>query len=222
MKKRAVIITGGSIDAQFAREYLANEDYDIIIAADKGVASADELGLRVDYVLGDFDSLDSSLLESIRASITSKQSHVVLKEFPPEKDYTDTHLAFMTAIELGVTSVVILGATGTRLDHVLANINLLMVLKEHKVEAQIIDSNNKIYVITADTELERKKLHGEYISLIPYTDIVTGVTLTGFKYPLNNATLTKASSLGISNEVIADHAIIKLEQGILIVIESRD
>ena len=222
MKKRAVIITGGFIDLQFARDYLAEKHYDIVIAADKGVASAYELGITVDYVLGDFDSLDSRVLQTVKESITNTQSKTVLKEFPPEKDYTDTHLAILTAIELGATSVAILGATGTRLDHVLANINLLLVLEEHEVKAKIIDAYNKIYVITNTTELEKQKLYGEYISLIPYTDAVIGVTLEGFKYPLRKATLTKGNSLGISNEIVENKAVIKLDQGVLIVIESRD
>ena len=145
-----------------------------------------------------------------------------MKEFPPEKDYTDTHLAIVTAIESGATKVTILGATGTRLDHVMANVNLLSICLNYGIEAKIVDAHNQIYVIDSDKHLKKDKIHGKYVSLIPYTDCVTGETLIGFKYPLCDMTMTKGNSLGISNELLEEEGVIKLDKGILIVIESRD
>ena len=208
---KTLIITGGFIEADFARSYLKDESFDMVIAADKGVETARLLNVPIDYILGDFDSLEPLVLEEVKSQLANDESGLVLKEFPPEKDYTDTHLAIVTAIESGATSVTILGATGTRLDHVMANVNLLSIFL-----------HNHIKVIDGDAHLYREKIHGKYVSLIPYTDCVTGVTLIGFKYPLNNATLTKGNSLGISNELLEEDGIIKLDKGILIVIESRD
>lgn len=219
---KTLIITGGFIEADFARSYLKDESFDMVIAADKGVETARLLNVPIDYILGDFDSLEPSVLEEVKSQLANDESGLVLKEFPPEKDYTDTHLAIVTAIESGATSVTILGATGTRLDHVMANVNLLSIFLHNHIKAKIIDSHNQIYVIDGDAHLYREKIHGKYVSLIPYTDCVTGVTLIGFKYPLNNATLTKGNSLGISNELLEEDGIIKLDKGILIVIESRD
>lgn len=219
---KTLIITGGFIEADFARSYLKDESFDMVIAADKGVETARLLNVPIDYILGDFDSLEPSVLEEVKSQLANDESGLVLKEFPPEKDYTDTHLAIVTAIESGATSVTILGATGTRLDHVMANVNLLSIFLHNHIEAKIIDSHNQIYVIDGDAHLYREKIHGKYVSLIPYTDCVTGVTLIGFKYPLSNATLTKGNSLGISNELLEEDGIIKLDKGILIVIESRD
>lgn len=219
---KTLIITGGFIEADFARSYLEDTSFDIVIAADRGVETAKLLDVSIDYILGDFDSLEPSMLEEVKSQVANDESGLVLKEFPPEKDYTDTHLAFTTAIELGATSVTILGATGTRLDHVMANVNLLSIFLNHHIEAKIIDSHNQIYVIDSDMHLYKHKTHGKYVSLIPYTDCVTGVTLIGFKYPLSNAVLTKGNSLGISNELLEQEGVIKLGKGILIVIESRD
>jgi thiamine pyrophosphokinase len=219
---KTLIITGGFIEIDFAKSYLARECFNMVIAADKGVETARLLNIPVNYILGDFDSLNPSILQEVKSQLSSGNSSLVLKEFPPEKDYTDTHLAIVTAIEAGSTSVTILGATGTRLDHVVTNMNLLSIFLNHHIEAKIVDSHNQIYVIDKDTHLYREKVHGKYVSLIPYTDLVTGVTLVGFKYPLYNATMTKGNSLGISNELLEEEGMIKMDQGILIVIESRD
>lgn len=219
---KTLIITGGLIEADFARSYLKDKSFDMVIAADKGVETARLLNVPINYILGDFDSLEPSILDEVKSRLANNESDLVLKEFPPEKDYTDTHLAIVTAIESGATSVTIIGATGTRLDHVMANVNLLSICLSHQIEAKIIDSHNQIYVIDADRHLDKDEIHGKYVSLIPYTDSVTGVTLIGFKYPLNNTTMTKGNSLGISNELLEKEGIIKLDNGILIVIESRD
>lgn len=217
-----IIITGGFVDATFAKAYLEAESFDMVIAADRGVETAKLLNIPIDYILGDFDSLEPSILVELKNQLANDDSGLILKEFPPEKDYTDTHLAIVTAIESGATKVTILGATGTRLDHVMANVNLLSICLNYGIEAMIVDAHNQIYVIDSDKHLKKDKIHGKYVSLIPYTDCVTGVTLIGFKYPLCDMTMTKGNSLGISNELLEEEGVIKLDKGILIVIESRD
>nr|WP_294488144.1 thiamine diphosphokinase [uncultured Anaerosporobacter sp.] len=217
-----IIITGGFVDATFAKSYLEAESFDMVIAADRGVETAKLLNIPIDYILGDFDSLEPSILVELKNQLANDDSGLILKEFPPEKDYTDTHLAIVTAIESGATKVSILGATGTRLDHVMANVNLLSICLNYGIEAKIVDAHNQIYVIDSDKHLKKDKIHGKYVSLIPYTDCVTGVTLIGFKYPLCDMTMTKGNSLGISNELLEEEGVIKLDKGILIVIESRD
>lgn len=217
-----IIITGGFVDATFAKAYLEAESFDMVIAADRGVETAKLLNIPIDYILGDFDSLEPSILVELKNQLANDDSGLILKEFPPEKDYTDTHLAIVTAIESGATKVTILGATGTRLDHVMANVNLLSICLNYGIEAKIVDAHNQIYVIDSDKHLKKDKIHGKYVSLIPYTDYVTGVTLIGFKYPLCDMTMTKGNSLGISNELLEEEGVIKLDKGILIVIESRD
>lgn len=217
-----IIITGGFVDATFAKAYLEAESFDMVIAADRGVETAKLLNIPIDYILGDFDSLEPSILVELKNQLANDDSGLILKEFPPEKDYTDTHLAIVTAIESGATKVTILGATGTRLDHVMANVNLLSICLNYGIEAKIVDAHNQIYVINTDKHIKKDKIHGKYVSLIPYTDCVAGVTLIGFKYPLCDMTMTKGNSLGISNELLEEEGVIKLDKGILIVIESRD
>jgi len=143
-------------------------------------------------------------------------------EYNPMKDATDTELAIELCLELAAKEVTILGASGSRIDHTLANIHLLYGLLKNKVKASIVDEWNKVYLIEEDTILHKDKLHGPYLSLLPFMDAVKGVYLTGFKYPLTDHTMYPYKSLGISNEIIDNTAKIKLQSGILIVIEAKD
>ena len=115
-----------------------------------------------------------------------------------------------------------MGALGKRMDHAIANIHILKDALEANIPCQMIDEHNRIYLINKEMTLEKEKVYGKYVSLIPLTSTVEGLSLTGFKYPLKDYTLPIGTSLGISNEIIGDTAHIQMKNGILIVIESRD
>lgn len=108
------------------------------------------------------------------------------------------------------------------MDHAIANIHILKDALEAEIPCQILDEYNRIYLINKEMTLSKDKAYGKYVSLIPLTSTVEGLTLTGFKYPLNNYTLPIGTSLGISNEIIEKTAHIEMKKGILIVIESKD
>lgn len=216
MGKNILIITGGKVSVPFAKEYVNNLKYDTVIAVDGGLSYAKELELSIDYIVGDFDSVDRQLINEY----TNTGAKILA--YNPMKDATDTELALELSIELMAEEVIILGASGSRIDHMLANIHLLYRLLKKNIKAQIVDEWNKVYLIEEDTILHKDMLHGPYLSLLPFTDIVKGVYLEGFKYPLTNHTMYPYSSLGISNEIIDNTAKIRLQSGILIVIEAKD
>ena len=176
--------------------------------------------MPVHYILGDFDSLPKGILEEY------KEKNIAIRTFPPEKDYTDTHLALMWAMEEKADKVTIIGGLGTRFDHSFANIGLLSVLLEHGIEGEILDPYNRIFMMDkkhSGTVVLRKNPNKiEFISLISYTEQVTGITLEGFKYPLKNETLTIGISRGISNELQKEEGTIVIEDGILLVSISGD
>ena len=147
---------------------------------------------------------------------------VIFHSYHPEKDYTDTDIALKLAIQLNSSSITIMGALGKRMDHALANIHILKDTLELGIPCQILDCYNKIYLVKDPKTLYKNKTYGKYISLIPLTSTVNGVTLNGFKYPLKDYTLKIGESLGISNEIVDNVATIEIKQGILIVIESID
>ena len=217
-RNRILIITGGAISAEFAAQYLKNQEFHSVLAVDSGLVTAHKLGIPINYIVGDFDSVPKELIESYRKDKAS----VNIREYNPEKDATDTHLAIDLSLELGADEIVILGATGTRIDHMLANIHLLYLPLNKNIKASIIDEHNKIYLINQNTVIYKDKLHGPYISIQSFTERVTGITLRGFKYPLTDHTMYLGDSLGVSNELAEEQADIILDEGILIVIEAKD
>lgn len=125
-------------------------------------------------------------------------------------------------MEQGCKKIHILGATGSRMDHVLGNIHLLGMAMEHGVEALMVDANNRIRMVNQGLALRKEEQYGNYVSLLPFTPQVTGLTLKGFKYQVEDFTLKCCHSLGVSNEIAAEQAEIAFQEGTLVVVESRD
>lgn len=249
-----LIIGGGTVSYSFAKEYIKHHKPGCVACADSGLDTAKKLGLSVDFLLGDFDSVKKETLGSfIEESL--KDGSTRFEKYPPEKDYTDMHLILEWAVSQKPSGIVILGATGGRLDHLVANINMLMLPLENNIPAYIIDKNNKLCLVNGRYKDNRRSNsivtnssftnssftnsnltigkitiknknnnYWKYISVYPLTEEVTGLNLSGVKYPLNNATVKKGTSMTISNEFAenAEEAVISLDKGILIVIQSRD
>jgi thiamine pyrophosphokinase len=214
---RGLIITGGSIQDGFACEIIKNGGFDLITAADSGMDFLYRNHIIPDIIVGDFDSADSNSLDYFR-----EQSRVEFCRLNPEKDDTDTEFAIRDAISRGVTELTILGATGNRIDHVLSNVALLGIGIENDVGIEIVDAHNRIRMVNQSMVISKKEQFGTYISLIPCSEKVTNLTLTGFKYNLTDFTLEGYTSLGISNEIVDDVAEIIFKNGILLVVESLD
>lgn len=214
---RALIVTGGTIQEDFAKEYLKQEKFDFSIASDSGMEFFYHIKEKPQYIVGDFDSAKPEILSYFRM-----QDGIEFRQFRPEKDETDTELALSVAMSLGAEEICVLGATGTRIDHVIGNIHLLCKPLEKKISCCLIDQHNRIRLLDTSMKLKRKEQFGKYVSLLPFTTEVTGITLKGFKYPLTDYTMTKDNSLGVSNEITGESGEIGLKSGILIMIEARD
>ena len=217
MYRKFLIVSGGSIADEFAKEWIGQYQPEYIIVADSGMEFMRRVGLKPNMIIGDFDSVKEDTLNFFK-----EQQGISWKELNPVKDDTDTEFAIRQAIELGAKEITILGATGTRLDHVLGNIALLGIGLQEQVDIRLVDSNNRIRMIDKSMKLRNTEQFGNFVSLVPYTGEVKGVTLKGFKYPLQDYTMGVFSSLGISNEVVEEEAEILFEEGILLVIEARD
>ena len=127
-------------------------------------------------------------------------------------------------MELGSTDITILGGTGTRLDHVLGNIQTLYFPFARCVSCRMLDGCNRIQLIGGRHVIRSDSQYGTCFSLIPLTTDVYGVTVRGAKYPLDrhHFTVLGTGSFGVSNEVSEEQAEITVESGILILIESKD
>lgn len=212
---RTLIINGGNINYDFASVYIKNNKFDKIIAVDGGLTFANNQGIIPDYIIGDFDTVEPTLLEQY-----SSKSEII--RFNPQKDNTDSEIAISHACSINSREIVIIGATGKRMDHTLANIQTLVTPLKKGIDAYIIDEYNKIYLVDSVKMISKNEAYGKYVSLIPLTTKVKGLTLSGFKYPLQKYTYNIGITLGVSNELKDENGIIKLSDGILIVIESND
>lgn len=214
---KIVIISGGQIEDAFALEWLETHRYDSILAADSGMDFLYRNQIVPDVIAGDFDSVAK---ESLAAFSDKKEIEVI--RLNPMKDDTDTEFVIREAIRRGAKEITVLGATGSRLDHVLANVYLLGIGLEEGVSIQLIDAHNRIRMINSVLEIKKEEQFGNFLSVLPIKGDAKGVTLEGMKYPLYEADLSCFSSLGISNEIIGDIAKISVKEGILLVIESKD
>lgn len=182
---------------------------DFVIAADGGYAYAEQHGITPNLLVGDFDSLP--MPPSGRADM------VVL---PREKDDTDMIAALQEGWQRGFRAFHIYGGTGGRLDHTLANIQCL---------ADLAGRGARGYLYGKDTVITAIKNSGisftsgctGVVSVFAHSDIATGVSETGFKYPLTDTTLYNTYPLGISNEFTGTPSSIVVRTGTLIVIYPR-
>ena len=212
-----LIISGGNIKSDFALDFMKRLKPDYIIAVDRGLSFARSFGIHPDLIVGDFDSVPREIIDSYR-----REGDVPIREYNPIKDSTDTQIALERAMEAGSDSIWIIGGTGTRLDHVLGNIYSLQQVFGAGKRAYLVDEHNLITLINRRTVLRRKEQYGTYVSFLPVGEYARGVCLEGFKYPLTDALLTNDNSLGVSNEIAEETAIVSVEEGILIMIQSRD
>lgn len=213
------IISGGTIQPSFVKQYLKTWKPDCILAADHGLAFCYEQGIRPDYVVGDFDSTDPEIVQACRDDVT-----IPVETYLPEKDMTDTDIAIRKAVSLGADQVILFGATGTRMDHTLSNIYNLLSFCERGIPASIVDPYNRITMLAGgEYRLSRQDQFGNRISLFPFREEVTGVTLSGVKYPVRDARLVfDNGGMFVSNEITEQEAFIFWKSGTLLLMETRD
>ncbi|MFS0782350.1 thiamine diphosphokinase [Bacillus sp. 1P06AnD] len=190
------------------------------VGVDRGISSMLAQGIEPDIIFGDFDSIYDRDLAFIQ------EKHPAMFQFPPEKDDTDLGLAFHWAMEQKPDIIRIFGNTGGRMDHAFGGVQLLVGKKtleqSPNTKVFIIDRYNCIYAVPAGSYSIKNEKPYTYISFLPMTPEVKGITLEGFKYPLANKDIGFGSTLCISNELIKENGTFSFASGILLVIRSTD
>ena len=189
---RALIFGGADIkDYSFCQKYIENS---YIVCCDAGMRHAKKLGITPNVIVGDFDSV---------------------------KDETDMELGLDEAINAGCDEIIITAGIGSRMDHTLANLQLLFNLLTKGIKAKIVNENNEVWLIDKKTVIEGKA--GDIVSLVPMTQEVKGVTTTGLEYPLNDDTLFFGSRLlAVSNVMLSEKAEVEIKSGYLYVMKCCD
>lgn len=206
----ALILSGSpEQDIGYVSDFLQAHPAVKIVCADSGARHLSKLHCKADLIVGDFDSSQCP------------DADCELIRLVPEKDDTDTMHALQVVIDRGCTSVWIACATGGRLDHLLSNLSLCEYAWERGCTCRILDAQNELSFLAGTAEIPNDQKF-KYFSIIPLDYTLNGVTITGAKYPLSDATVTRSTMYTISNEIVAASARISIMQGKAFLIRSRD
>lgn len=207
----ALIISGApETDLSYVRHVYEGLERPVVICADGGMRFAQALGLRPDLVVADFDSSDRAIdcAELIRLT--------------PEKDDTDTQHCVREAIARGCRELALVCALGGRVDHMMGNLALCEYAWEQGAHLTVYDRQNRIFFHGGSEQRFRAEETAKYVSIVPLDRELTGVTLTGLKYPLQNAVLTRSMMISISNEPAAAEFTIASQTGRALIIFAQD
>ena len=199
---KCIIVGAGN----FNEKEILKEENDLIIAVDGGYNYCCLLNLEVDILIGDMDSLES-IPENINKYIYNK-----------EKDETDTYLAVQYGIKQGFEEFILYGCLGGRLEHTIANIQIIADLCKKGIKIEIVDENTKIYMLNKNEAKEIEGLKNKYISIFSYSEKST-ISLKGLKYNVLCKDITNDYPLGIDNETIGGNGNIYVHDGLVLVIE---
>lgn len=207
---RAVIFVNGRLeDTTGIQQLLQPSDY--LIGADGGTLHCLAIQRQPHVIVGDLDSLAPEIVETLASKGTQIERH------PCAKNQTDLELAIERAVRDGADEIVLVGATGGRLDQTMANL-LLLAQRDWGVALKIVDGNQVAQILRDDHRLEFLDQVGTTVSILPLTPQVTGISYQGMAYPLQDATLHLGSTRGISNQIVASPATVEIKSGLLLVV----
>ena len=207
-----VVVAGGDPPSPQAAAGLPDDPY--VIAADSGLDYAQSLGLRVDLVVGDLDSVLPAALDDLANGGAQVERHA------PNKDRTDLALALAHAVALKPERVVVVGGAGGRFDHVLGNVLQLAHEDYGHVAMEARYGTARVTVVRGgrgDHVLRGRR--GDLVSLLPVQGPARGVTTVGLRYPLDGEDLGPGTSRGVSNEFETLVAAVAVREGTLLAIQ---
>jgi thiamine pyrophosphokinase len=208
-----IVIGGGTPDERVCAELPVERR---VIAADSGLDAARFLGLTVDLLVGDLDSVSAAGLATAEATGTVVERH------PPAKDATDTELAIAAARRDGCDHLI--GVSGgpraddPRLDHELGGLLAFAHPDLAAVRVELWWGSTHLEVLHGPSSAGLRGGPGDTVSLLPLHGPASGVVTTGLRYPLRAEELPPGSSRGLSNVVDGVPASVRLEAGTLLVI----
>jgi thiamine pyrophosphokinase len=211
LKKVLFVVTGGRLgDLTFFRSKIAEFKPAGIICADSGANHLYAVRLIPEVIIGDMDSISPEILNYFE----QRGSRIIT--YREEKDETDTQLALDYAIGEKPDEIYIFGACGTRIDHTLANLSLLVSNAKRDIQIKLIDEWSEIFIVKDKYVIEGDI--GQTVSLLPFSDVVTGINLKGFEYSLENGVMEIGRPYGVSNRLNAIKGTISVRSGCLLVI----
>lgn len=205
---RCVIVAGGEIkNYEKIKSYL--KPGDTFYICDSGLYHIEKLGISPHLIIGDFDSYTDD--------VTADCEVITL---PPEKDDTDSFYAVKSALKNGFCNILLIGCTGKRFDHTMANISALYYIHSQNAYGEIIDDYGRYFLSGKRAVI--KKNDCKYFSIIPIGDKLSSVTIKGAKYNLENAKIDMNYLYSTSNEVERDFCEITIKSGNAVIFLTED
>ncbi len=188
------------------------EQVELVFAADSGLHIAQKLGLHVDAIIGDMDSVDVNALAEAKSRGTKIIQH------DRDKNFTDLHSALLYAAECGTKKIVVVTAGGGRLDHQLGVIAAMFdpLLRNTQVEA--IWDNEEIFALQGPASCEFSAEVEDIVGLQAFSASAVGISTTGLRWQLHNEQLANHETRGVSNEATEKRISVSLVSGQLLVI----
>ncbi len=202
---KCIIVGAG----EFAEKSLSIEEGDFLIAADAGLTHLEQLHIHPHMVIGDFDSLNRI------------PHHENVLTLPIVKDDTDMGVALEEGFQRGYRMFHIYGGCGGRIDHTLANIQLMVQYAKKGAKALLIGNHQVIQLLAGPGEVCFPASAKGIVSVFAHSDACIGVCEEGLFYSLEDYTMTNDTPLGVSNEFTGKEAKISLEKGILMIVTER-
>lgn len=210
-----LIVSGGTEPSkELLLEYKNKASF--IIGVDKGCNVLYKYNITPNLIVGDFDSGDLKVVEYF------KNTGIEVRKYSTHKDYTDTHLAYNIAKEIGdVKKIYLLGATGTRFDHSLGNLGLFLNSLEDEVYLEIVDDNNIMFIVDKKTTIKNRK--NKVLSFHGLSDEVKNFTIKNAKYELERYNLKLLEPRAICNEFLDGEDVqIDFDSGKILVMLTND
>ena len=206
MDDYAVLVVNGSIkDIDFYKDILDNAK--IVVASDGAANILYRYSKDIDYIIGDLDSISEEVLNYY------KNKDVTVKRYSVKKDKTDSEISIDEICKMGIEKIIMIGAKGDRIDHFMANLNLLYYADNIGVNLVILDENNEITLLIKVNQT---------ISFVSLVGDVKGINLKGFEYELENYDLHFGSSILTSNVAKKERAFVEIKKGSLLCIKVNE
>jgi len=206
-RQAVIFLNGDRTDLSGVKPYIDGRT--LLVGCDGGTRHILALGYKPSAVIGDFDSYEQP----------DDTNGTVYVRYPADKDYTDAELAVRYAAEQGCRRIILAGVLGTRLDHLLGNILLLVKDEFAPLDIKIIEGDQEIYLIRGQARINGTA--GDIISFIPINGPVEVSRSTGLKYDLSRHDLSPQANLGVSNILTEPVAEVRLKTNVLLVVHQR-
>ena len=212
-----IVIVGGAGSVNWPNLFAFKEETVTWIGVDRGTLHLLEKGITPHVAVGDFDSLSAKEFQQVSQIVSD------IRTAPPEKDETDTQLALTIALnEYPEQTITLVGMTGGRLDHFLANLWMPLEprFRPFLERIEMRDAQNTITYFHPGRHVIEKEQDKKYLAFVCLTPVAK-LTLEEVKYELKEYDVSYPMSFA-SNEFLSNKATFSFETGIMAVIQSKD